>query len=73
MQFNRVAKNHTKISRLGYGRALLDIYTNRPMDEMGRRVTIAMIASMGGQKRMMAWIDESGDYNPKSMETFAIL
>lgn len=71
MQFNRVAKNHEKISRLGYNRALLDIYTNRPMNEMGRRVTIAMIAYMCGQKRMMAWIDESGDDN--SMETFALL
>ena len=73
MQFNRVDKNHAKIHRLGYGRTLLDIFTNRPMDEMGRRVTIANIAHFGGQQRISVWIDETGDDDPKAMEVFALL
>lgn len=73
MQFLRVDKKHAKISRLGYGGSLHDIYANRAMDEMGRRVLVAEVAHFAGQKRILMWIDETGDDHPDHVETFGFL
>lgn len=71
--FQRVSKTHEYIRRLDYGRTLLDIYADRPLEEVGRRTLVALVAQYGGQQRAQIWFDSTGSVDAKAFEIFGHL